>query len=97
MLVFVSLHGHNLKVTSVEELTADFSVDAAMTRNQTVEFFYLRKKSPEIVERGLVSNMLGDGTPRKSDMVRRSQNKDGLHHPVVYINQSAISDSLVEA
>ena len=44
VFIFVSFHGHNLKVTSVEELTADFSVDAAMTRNQTVKFFLLETK-----------------------------------------------------
>ena len=90
MLVFVSFDRHNLEVTSVEELSADFSVDAAKMGNQKVE---ITRKSPEIIKGSLVSNMLGDGTPRKSDMVRRTQNKDGLHHPVVHINQSAISDS----
>ena len=29
--------------------------------------------------------MLGHCTPRESDMVRGTQNKDGLHHPVVFI------------
>ena len=33
VLVFVSFHCHNLKVTSVEELSADFSVDAATMGN----------------------------------------------------------------
>ena len=95
MFIFVSFHGHNLKVTSVEELTADFSVDAAMTRNQTVDFFYLRTNSPEIVERGLVSNMLGHCTPRESDMVRGTQNEDGLHHPVVFIKMDRSVEALV--
>ena len=78
MLVFVSFDRHNLEVTSVEELSADFSVDAAKMGNQKVE---ITRKSPEIIKGSLVSNMLGDGTPRKSDMVRRTQNKDGLHNP----------------
>ena len=42
--------------------------------------------SPEIIEGGLVSNVLGNSTARKSHMVRRAQNKDGLHYTVVYIN-----------
>ena len=36
---------------------------------------------PEIIEGSLVGDVLGDSTSRKSDMVGRTKDKDGLHNP----------------
>ena len=36
---------------------------------------------PEIIEGSLVGDVLGDSTSRKSHMVGRTKNKDGLHNP----------------
>ena len=36
---------------------------------------------PEIIEGSLVGDVLGDSTSRKSNMVGRTKNKDGLHNP----------------
>ena len=76
-------------MTSVEELSADFSVDAATMGNE-IRKLKKAQKSPEIIEGSLVSSMLGNSTPRKSDMVRRTQNKYGPHHPVVFFYQSVL-------
>ena len=84
MLILVSFHCHYFKVAGVEELLTDFCIDAAIKKvNAQVD---IGNSLPEIIEGSLVSDMLGNSTTRKSNMVRRTKNKDGLHHPVVYIS-----------
>ena len=79
MLILVSFHCHYFKVASVEELLTDFCIDAAIKKvNAQVD---IGNSLPEIIEGSLVSDMLSNSTSRKSHMVGRTQNKDGLHNP----------------
>ena len=45
----------------------------------------IENSPPEIIEGSLVGDVLGDSTSRKSNMVGRTQNKDGLHNPAYNI------------
>ena len=79
VLIFVSFHCHYFKVAGVEELLTDFCIDAAIKKMKTQ--VDIGTSPPEIIEGSLVGDVLGDSTSRKSNMVGRTKNKDGLHNP----------------
>lgn len=79
MLIFISFHCHYFKVAGVEELLTYFCIDAGIKKMITQ--VDIGNSPPEIIEGSLVGDVLGDSTSRKSHMVGRTQNKDGLHNP----------------
>ena len=95
MLILVSFHCHYFKVAGVEELLTDFCIDAAIKK--LITQVDIGNSPPEIIEGSLVGDVLGDSTSRKSHMVGRTQNKDGLNHPVVIVNWLAVNGSFVKA
>ena len=79
MLILVSFYCHYFKVAGVEELLTDFCIDAAIKKKMNT--LDIGTSPPEIIEGSLVGDVLGDSTSRKSDMVGRTKDKDGLHNP----------------
>ena len=79
MLILVSFHCHYFKVAGVEELLTDFCIDAVIKK--LITLVDIGNSPPEIIEGSLVGDVLGDSTSRKSDMVGRTKNEDGLHNP----------------